>query len=440
MSKRSQGLGIQWTTGRAIAVFVGAGIFAMAFIAAVGLSMARRSATSLATRDARDVVETDARHVSPLLDSAVLANQPAAIAAVDKVVNQRVLSNRIVRVKVWDGSGRIVYSDDHSLIGSQFTLGAGETDALTGQTTEADLSDLNKPENRNERQFGKLLEVYVGVRTAQGTPLLYESYLRFDTVNSDAHHILVSFAPALFGGLIALFLVQIPLAIGLTHRVRDSEQNQRRLLLQAIESSDHERRRIAADLHDSVVQGLAGSSYALAALADELERGANPNVAGRLRDRSAELRQWVRELRTLIVSMAPPRLHDEGVAAALGDLTSTLPPRGIDVTLDVDDELSFDAASEALIWRGAQEAVRNIVAHSHATHADVSMHRVEEDRVRLVVHDNGRGFDADELVERQSAGHVGLRLLTDVVEQAGGTVSIDSEPGAGTTVTLEIRP
>lgn len=295
----------------------------------------------------------------------------------------------VVRVKVWDSDGRIVYSDQPGLVGERHSLGADELEALEQSSTAADSSDLTKPENRYERSYGKLLEVYSGVTTKEGTKVLFEAYLRFDKVDAKGSQILTAFAPALIGGLIALFLIQIPLAVGLSRRVERAEAGRRRLLLQAIESSDRERRRIAADLHDSVVQGLAGSSLSLAAMAEESDRAGGHVIADRLRERSAELRQWVRELRTLIVSMVPPRLHEEGLAAALTDMTSSLESKGIEVSVHVDPAIRLSEASESLLFRAAQESVRNTVSHAHATRVDVSVMALAADRVQLVVSDNG---------------------------------------------------
>ena len=423
----------------AVVWFVTADIVAVVLIAGVGLAIARRIATDEAILDARGVVETDGRHVAPVITDGLLGAGRVGFDNLDMVVRQRVLSVQVVRVKVWDGSGRIVYSDDKPLIGERYPLGSDEREALQHQTSAADFSDLTKPENRDERSYGKLLEVYSGVRTREGTPVLFEAYLRFDKVTDDGSRILAEFAPALLGGLVALFLIQIPLAVAMTRRVARAEEGRRRLLQQAIESSERERTRIAADLHDSVVQGLAGSSLSLAAMAEESDRAGDIALGARLRDRASELRQWVRELRSLIVSMVPPRLHEEGLAAALADLTSSLPSRGVETTVEVDPDLDLGEATESLLFRAAQESIRNIVAHADAHDVVVAVSAPDADRVRLVVRDDGRGIDPAALEVARTGGHVGLKLLAELVEQAGGRIDIDSRPGVGTTITVEVE-
>ncbi|CAB4756723.1 unannotated protein [freshwater metagenome] len=422
----------------AVLWFIAADLVAVVLIAGVGLAVARRIATNEAIRDARAVIETDARHVTPALTSGLLAGDPSASDRFDALVRSRVLSDSLVRVKLWDINGQILYSDDPDLVGETYPLGSEELEALNAGSTAADFSDLSKPENRNERSYGRLVEVYSGVKGADGTPLLFEAYVRFDRLSENSSRILADFAPALLGGLLALFAIQIPLALGLTRRVERAEAEQLQLLQHAVDISERERGRIAADLHDSVVQGLAGSSMSLSAMAAEAEREGNLSAAQRLRDRAAELRQWVRELRSLIVTMVPPRLHEEGLAAALSDLTSSLGSRGVEVALEVDPTLQLSDTTEALLFRTAQEAIRNTLAHAEATKVQVRVAQPAEGRVQLVVSDNGKGIDADELAKARAGGHVGLQLLSELAEQSRGELKVDSSPGQGTTVTLEL--
>lgn len=116
-----------------------------------------------------------------------------------------------------------------------------------------------------------------------------------------------------------------------------------------------------------MVQGLAGASYSLAAAADRAEQAGLPDVSATVGRASSDLRQRLRELRTLLVSITPPKLHEEGLEPALSDLTSVLEGRGIATELDVADDLALDLEAEALVYRAAQEALRNVVAHADAS-------------------------------------------------------------------------
>ncbi len=88
----------------------------------------------------------------------------------------------MIRVKVWSRDGEILWSDEPRLIGDVFSLGPEEQEVIEHPATRADVSDLDEPENRYERGNGKLLEVYRPVWTPDGTPLLFETYARYDTV------------------------------------------------------------------------------------------------------------------------------------------------------------------------------------------------------------------------------------------------------------------
>ena len=405
----------------AVLVFVLSGLGAVVLIGIAVVLLARHEARDDAVRGARDLAVAEARStVEPMLTDAVVHNEPAAQRALDETVRERVLSDRIVRVKVWTGDGTVVYSDEPRLIGRTFGLDASEQQALATSGTHAELSDLAKPENQYENSFGKLLEVYVGTHTKSGTPVLYESYLSYSSVDAAGRRTLTGLLPALIGGLAILFMVQVPLAWSLARRVERSRAKEQRLLRSSLEAVDTERRHIAADLHDGVVQSLVGTSLSITAGADEAKRAGMPALGERLDTAAGDLRQGVRDLRSLIVAIAPPRLHDEGLAAALDDLVSPLAARGMEATLRVDGDLELPTRTETLLYRGAQEALRNVVRHAGARTVDVSIEH-SDGVVRLAVEDDGVGFSPELMAERRTARHVGLRLLDELANGAGGS-------------------
>ena len=175
----------------------------------------------------------------------------------------------------------------------------------------------------------------------------------------------------------------------------------------------------------------------LSALAAEARRRDEADLAAGLSDQAAALRQWVRELRTLVVSIAPPRLHEVGLAAALADLASAVSARGLAMEIDVPEVVHMSGTAEALVFRGAQEALRNVLAHANATSVRVSVTNGER-TARLAVADDGRGFDPASLAASAHEGHVGLRLLGELAADAGGSLRIESSIGKGTTVVLEV--
>jgi two-component system NarL family sensor kinase len=421
---------------RAVATFLVAGLVVLTAVAAVLALAQRRTASAEAIRDARSLTNVEATDVvGPVLRDEAL-RPGAAFDALDRVVRERVLGSRIVRVKVWDGTGRIVYSDDKALIGTRFPLPAEERAALQTGRPAAEVSDLKAAENRDEQQFGKLLQVYQGVRTPSGTRLLFETYQPYHVITVSSRRMWLTSLPVLLGGLLLLYLVQAPLAYRMARRLRSSQEEREALLLASLAASDRERVTIAADLHDGVVQGLAGASYTLSAAA-ERARAHDPGTAAAMSATAADLRRWVRELRSLVVTITPPALHAQGLAASLADLAATPRTSSVAVTVDVSGTEDLDETTESLVYRAAQEAVRNVVRHAEAGSVVLQVARDGVDVLELRVTDDGRGFAADDSPARRR-GSVGLELLSALAVSHGGSLWVDAQPGRGAELVLRL--
>ena len=416
-----------------------ASLAAVAVVMVGGFFALRQVAIDEAERDTRDRVVAEARLVEAAgLSDGILRGDRRAIEQLDDLVLGQVVRGSVVRVKLWSKDGRVLYSDEPALIGKRFALGDDELRLFETGGADAELSDLAKPENRYERPQGKLLEAHTAIRTPDGTQVLFELYQRFGSVSASAERLLRALAPPLLGGLLVLILLQLPLAWSLARRLQRGHRERERLLASAVEASSQERRRIAADLHDGVVQDLAGVAFGLAPLADAAEGRGEHDSAAALRDATSTLRQGVRDLRTLLVEIYPPNLESAGLEVALSDLISPLAAAGIRAELHVDDAAAPGGANDALVYRVAREAVRNAQAHGKPTSVRVEVTRPAAATTRLVVSDDGRGFAAADRERSESEGHLGLTLLESLAAQAGGTLSVRSEPGAGTTVELEV--
>jgi signal transduction histidine kinase len=413
---------------RAVGIFLLSGLLVVAAVGAVLAWVQHSAATAEAIRDARTLTNLEATDVlGPLVSDAALRPGPQQ-DALDAVVRDRVLGSRIVRVKLWDATGRVVYSDDRALIGQQFSLGPDERALLGKEETTAEVSQLSRAENVEEKRFGTLLQVYRGFRTPEGTPLLFETYQPYSVITETSQRMWLTSLPVLLGGLALLYLLQAPLAYRMARRLRRSQEEREALLVGALAASDRERAQIAADLHDGVVQELAGASFTLAAEADRMEP-ADPAAAATLRSTAANLRRWVRELRSLVVTIVPPALRAEGLRAGLGDLAAGLEARGVAVTVDVADVGQLDEATEALLYRAAQEGLRNVVRHAEATQVVLTVAQ-DDDGLRLTVRDNGRGLAATRRDARRR-GSVGLDLLGQLVQGHGGRLTVTDLDGAG---------
>lgn len=415
--------------------FALAGLAVLAVFGAAALLALRSLGNAEALRDARQFATLAGQGiVEPTVATGLLHGEPEAIAAVDGIVQERVLGERVVRVKLWARDGRIVYSDEPRLIGARFPLDVEKQEVLRTGATKASLSDLSGPENRYDRGQGDLYEVYLPIRAPDGTPLLFETYQRRSAVASTGRRIWMPFAALMLGSLVLLWLVQVPLAWRLDRRLRRSQAEREALLVRAVEASDDERRRIAAELHDGPVQDLAGISYSLSAAAQTEEA---PATRETLQQAAVGTRDSMRRLRSLLVEIHPPNLRASGLEAALADLLAPLHARGIETDLTVAAGLGLDDDVERIVYRAAAEALRNVEWHAGAHRVAVAV-ELEGDGVQLVVADDGVGFGPGDRERRRVEGHVGLSLLEELAVRAGGRLDVRSSPGEGTTFELEL--
>jgi len=422
----------------AVAQFALTGLVVLALFLAGSLLVFRSLGRGEGLRDARHFAAlTGQGIVEPALTDELIAGNEAALAGLDALVQERVLGERVVRVKLWSPDGRVVYSDEPRLVGARYALDDSKLDVLLTGSTRAELSDLSGPENRFERGEGSLYEVYLRVRAPDGTPLLFETYQRASEVTSTGRRIWLPFAGLLLASLVLLWLVQVPLAWRLADRLRRSQREREALLERAVEASADERRRIAADLHDRVVQDLAGISYSLSAAAEADDPGLSEGTRSTLREAALGTRDSMRRIRSLLVEIHPPNLRATGLEAALVDLLAPLPARGVEATLDVAEGVELREDAELLFYRAAGEALRNVERHAGAEHVRVEVAK-EDDRARLRVVDDGGGFTPEQRERSRADGHVGLSLLEELATRMDGTLDVRSTPGEGTAFVLEV--
>lgn len=413
--------------------FVAAGLLALIVLVVGSGELSKRAATREAIADAKTTTELLARSVvEPSLPRGLMEGRASALDRLDRLVRQRLLSRQLLRVKLWTASGQVIYSDATRLIGQKFPLGAEEQEILHNGGSAADVSDLSRPENRFEKPFGQLLEVYTQVRVRHYAPLLFEVYYSYGDVSQRSAAVLNAFRPITVAGLLIFLALTGSLVWVLARRLDAAAASRERLLIAAVNASDAERRRIARDLHDGVVQDLAGTSFALSAAARDLAD--RPAVASTLASLGIGVRHSLRALRSLLVEIYPPNLRSEGLAAAIDDLVAPVTASGVRVQLEVGDTSALPDDVTALVWRGAQEAVRNATTHGRAASLSIVV-RAESDSARLEVSDDGCGFDPTRL---PTHGHFGLRGLRDLVAEAGGRLDVVSAPGAGTRLQMEV--
>jgi signal transduction histidine kinase len=201
-------------------------------------------------------------------------------------------------------------------------------------------------------------------------------------------------------------------------------------------STIEERKRLARELHDSVTQTLFSIGLTAEAAAELVD--ADP---ARARAQLGHLQELTRtamgEMRSLIFELRPAELETEGLAGALRkhvDVVRRLHRQEIELAVEGERRLPPDV--ERGLLRIAQEALGNAVRHSGAQRVTLSL-ASHDSRVSLRVEDDGSGFDPDEAVARSR--RLGLTSMRERAEALGGTLSIDSEPGRGTAIEVEVR-
>jgi signal transduction histidine kinase len=196
---------------------------------------------------------------------------------------------------------------------------------------------------------------------------------------------------------------------------------------QLVVGREEERKRIARDLHDQVVQNLLGLKFHLA-----------DQVAGQS-PLQGEINTTIETIRHLCADLRPPALDHLGLAAALRSYAQDFQARtNLAVELQLDDTAHLSEEIALALFRVMQEALTNAWRHARAQRVRVTL-KSSRDAVELSVHDDGSGFQVPEhigaLVEQ---GHFGLMSMRERVELVGGTLQLDSQPGRGTCVEARV--
>ena len=218
------------------------------------------------------------------------------------------------------------------------------------------------------------------------------------------------------------------------------QENLNFYLQQVTRAQEHERQRIAQELHDETAQSLLLMAQRLDSLASTAKKRLNRDVAAELQEVRATTIEALMELRRLAQDLRPRILDDMGLVPALEWLADDLAEQdGIEARVEVDGTLPrLSEEGQLLLFRIAQEALRNIGKHSGASEATLSL-RAYDDRLEMRVADNGEGFTLPKAVgDLAATGKLGLLGMHERARLLGGTLDIRSERRKGTTVVVEL--
>ena len=196
-----------------------------------------------------------------------------------------------------------------------------------------------------------------------------------------------------------------------------------------------ERSRLAHELHDAVSQKLFSLRLTAQAAARLVDR--DPSRAkGELQQVAALAAEAADELRAAVVELRPAALDEDGLVATLRTQIQVLDrAHTARVTFTGHGVRALPAAQEEAVLRVAQEALHNALRHSGADHVDVTLERRGSGAV-LRVTDDGSGFDPR--IVRRAGRHLGLVSMRDRASGVGGRMTVESAPGKGTTIEMEV--
>ena len=216
---------------------------------------------------------------------------------------------------------------------------------------------------------------------------------------------------------------------------RDRVRSYARLVTRA---QEEERKRISRELHDEAAQNLVAIRRALTAVSAQL--GPAPTAAAELEQLQELTSHTLAGLRRFSRDLRPPVLDDLGLASALDAIVADLSGR-TDLAVDLEIRGAprrLQADTELVLFRIGQAALHNIDRHAQASRATVDL-VFEPDRVRLTVTDDGCGFDPPaDVTELADSGKLGLLGMHERARLSGARLEIQSAPGAGTCIDVEV--
>jgi two-component system NarL family sensor kinase len=412
-------------TRRPLALFALSSVALLLLVAIIGAVGLRRLAEGEALNDARSVTAALSRAtLRDAVTPAVLRGDGAALDALDRRVRQTVLGKPIVRIKIWAPDGRIIYSDARALIGERVPLPPDLRKALSDGGVRAEVTDLSRPENRLERGHGRLVEVYLPLRLAGGRQVVVEAYHPGEQIDRASGRIWGTFLPMFLGLLGALAAVQLPLAWAQSRRARRDAREREELARDAEMALQAERARIATELHDGIVQDLAGAAYALHAAAAMPADTSSDDLRGALRRGADVCRTSMTRMRELLVDLRAPRDGVQDLHGAIEGLARPLRDAGVEVIVGITLGRPLEPETALLIHRAAREILLTVRRRDDVSL--ITMALVERGQEVVLTVDHGI-VGGGRQGEPDIPGR--LQALAQRLSASGGSLAVDHIDG-----------
>ena len=225
--------------------------------------------------------------------------------------------------------------------------------------------------------------------------------------------------------------------VELEKRVQERTAELRRLSSQLLNAQEEERKRIALELHDGIGQNLSAIKYRVEGALGEIRQDKAIDHAKTMDPIISAVREAVEEVRRISMNLRPSILDDLGILATISwlcrEIESTYSSIRIEKQINIKESEVPDSL-KIVVYRLLQEALNNMAKHSQANLVHLSFEGSDE-RIELTVQDNGVGFDVEQVLSTdQSKRGLGLASMKERTALSGGSFSINSRQGAGTTV------
>ncbi|MCA9473669.1 MAG: response regulator, partial [Nitrospira sp.] len=221
-----------------------------------------------------------------------------------------------------------------------------------------------------------------------------------------------------------------------TGELLSSKNRLRSLASQLSLTEEHQRRKLASDLHDYLVQLLVVGRMKLHELKEKVPL--SPEAEALTRELEDVLQQALTYSRTTIAELSPPALHETGLAVSLTWLAERMEKHGLRVEVHTGDYQTTHLSEDRviLLFQSVRELLFNVLKHAGVSEATVRMFSGQSGEVCIAVEDRGKGLHADALQQAMEPGHLGLFAVQERMEAMGGRVELTSAPENGTHVRL----
>jgi signal transduction histidine kinase len=356
----------------------------------------------------------------------------ASLQTLDESFTDTELGRQIVSVKIWRPDGSVVYTTPRDVISSDFRTNPNLQNALRGQMSAQFANPGNEPETLVRILRIPLLKIYTPIhgRKSDRVVAVAQFFTRADLLQAD----LETARLRSWIAVAAVGLLQIASLYGIVLRGNKTIESQRAVLVDArrgsVETNERFLRRVGADLHDGPAQLISLALLRLSSLRPLL--APEHSKSEEFEKIHAVLQDCLREIRHLSAGLAPPHLDSLPLQRVLELAVRQHQQRTgstVDAVIDV-LPANMSPLHKVFIYRFAQQGLQN--AYRHAGGIGQRIHAFSDGKVLTVeVADDGPGFCPS---KRGSGDGLGLTGLRDRIESLGGTFSLESQVGAGTTL------